>query len=93
MSTVYIREVGGVGQGGFFYIYYEQQIKRELQRTHISGCRCNERLKSKTDGSISSFKFWIRIGISVSEHLFILVVVYFQQNKKRRYSRKGKVSR
>ena len=31
--------------------YYEQQIKRELKRIHISGCRCNERLKVKTDGS------------------------------------------
>ena len=25
--------------------------KRELIRLHISGCRCNERLKAKTDGS------------------------------------------
>ncbi len=33
------------------FIYYEQQIKRELKRIHISGCRCNERLKAKTDGS------------------------------------------
>ena len=31
--------------------YYEQQIKRELKKIHISGCRCNERLKAKTDGS------------------------------------------
>ena len=31
--------------------YYEQQINRDLKRTHISGCRCNERLKAKTDGS------------------------------------------
>ena len=30
---------------------YEQQIKRDLKETHISGCRCNERLKDKTDGS------------------------------------------
>ena len=35
------------------FIYYEQQIKRELKRIHISGCRCNERLKAKTDGSKS----------------------------------------
>ena len=33
---------------GFFY--YEQQIKRELNRIHMGGCRCNERLKDKTDG-------------------------------------------
>ena len=32
--------------------YYEQQIKREIKRIHISGCRCNERLKAKTDGSV-----------------------------------------
>ena len=31
--------------------YYEQQIKRELKGIHICGCRCNERLKAKTDGS------------------------------------------
>ena len=31
--------------------YYEQQIKGELKRIHISGCRCNEKLKAKTDGS------------------------------------------
>ena len=31
--------------------YYEQQIKWEVKRIHISGCRCNERLKAKTDGS------------------------------------------
>ena len=32
-------------------VYYEQQIKREVQKIHISGCQYNERLKSKTDGS------------------------------------------
>ena len=31
--------------------YYEQQINRDLKRIHISGCRCNERLNEKTDGS------------------------------------------
>ena len=31
--------------------YYEQQIKRDLQGIHLCGRRCNERLKSKTDGS------------------------------------------
>ncbi len=35
----------------FLFIYYEQQIKREIKRINISGCRCNERLKAKTDGS------------------------------------------
>ena len=36
-----------------FYFYYEQQIKRELQGIHICGGRSNERLKSKTNGSMS----------------------------------------
>ena len=30
--------------------YYEQQIKRQLKWIHIRGCRCNQRLKAKTDG-------------------------------------------
>ena len=30
-------------------IYYEQQVKLELKRIHISGYRCNERLKPKID--------------------------------------------
>ncbi len=33
-------------------IYYEQQIKRELQWIHICGCRYNERLEAKSDGSM-----------------------------------------
>ena len=32
--------------------YYEQQIKREPKGIHICGCRGNERLKAKTDGSM-----------------------------------------
>jgi hypothetical protein len=35
----------------FLLFYYEQQVKRELKGIHISGYRCNERLKAKTDGS------------------------------------------
>ncbi len=31
------------------FVYYEE-IKRELTRIHIYGCRCNERLKVKTEG-------------------------------------------
>jgi hypothetical protein len=31
--------------------YYEQQVKRELKRIHISGYRYHERLKAKTNGS------------------------------------------
>ncbi len=33
------------------FIYYEQQVNRDPKRIHISGHRCNERLKDKTDGS------------------------------------------
>ncbi len=33
------------------FIYYEQQIKRKLKDILICGCRYNERLKVKTDGS------------------------------------------
>ncbi len=33
------------------FIYYEQQINREVKRIHVSGCQWKERLKSKTDGS------------------------------------------
>ena len=32
------------------FVYYEE-IKRELKGIHIYGCRCNERLKSKSEGS------------------------------------------
>ena len=32
------------------FVYYES-IKRELQGIHIDGCRYNERLNSKTEGS------------------------------------------
>ena len=35
---------------GFVLFYDEQQIKQELKGIHICGCRCNERLKAKTDG-------------------------------------------
>jgi hypothetical protein len=28
-----------------------KEVKRELQRIHINGCRCNERLDSKREGS------------------------------------------
>ena len=27
------------------------EVKRELKRIHINGCRCNERLNAKTEGS------------------------------------------
>ena len=33
--------------------YYEQLIKRDLKGIHLSGCRYNETLKVKTDGSMS----------------------------------------
>ena len=31
------------------FIYYEELIKQEIKGIHICGCRCNERLKDKTD--------------------------------------------
>ena len=34
-----------------FLFEYEQQIKRDLKRIRVSGGRCNERLKVKTEGS------------------------------------------
>ena len=43
-----------------FFFNYEHQIKREVKRIHIRGCRCNERLKAKTDGST-------RLSYTVSE--------------------------
>ncbi len=45
LRTLYIDNVLGI------IFYYEQQIKRELKRIYICGCRYNERLKAKTDGS------------------------------------------
>ena len=32
--------------------FYYEQIKRDLKGIHICGCRYNERLKGKTDGSM-----------------------------------------
>ena len=34
------------------FFYYEQQIKRKLKDVLICGCRYNERLKVKTNGSM-----------------------------------------
>ena len=42
---------GYVNPLGIHFISYERQIKRELKGIHICGCRCNVRLKTKTDGS------------------------------------------
>ena len=49
-------------------IYYEQHINRELKRIHISRCRCNERLKAKTDGSKHLTYTGLRVDL---EHLTI----------------------
>jgi hypothetical protein len=38
------------GTVGIFLVYY-QAIKRELNRRLIYECRCDERLKPKTEGS------------------------------------------
>ena len=37
-------------KGGVFFVYYAE-IKPELKRILIYECRCNERLKTKTEGS------------------------------------------
>ena len=39
----------------FLFLYYEdlnREIKREIKGIQMCGCRCNERLKPKKDGSI-----------------------------------------
>ena len=38
-------------KGKNFIFYYEREVKRVLKRKHMSGYRCNERLKAKTDGT------------------------------------------
>ena len=48
----------------------QTNVKRESKEIHISGCRCNERLKVKTGGST-------RLTVDG-----IPVCAYFQQNKK-----------
>ena len=52
--------------------YYEQQIKRELKKIHICGCRCNDRLKAKTDGST---------------RLTYVLIVYYEAIKRELYRR------
>ena len=42
----------GVGVNEIIF-YYEQHIKRDLKRIHIRGRRWNERLKAKSDGSVT----------------------------------------
>jgi hypothetical protein len=34
-----------------FFFVCSEYIKRKIKRIHIYGCRCNERLKAKTEGS------------------------------------------
>jgi hypothetical protein len=40
---------GYIARPSFLFII--EEIKRELKRIHIYGCRCNERLKAKTERS------------------------------------------
>ncbi len=40
---------GHVARPSFLFII--EEIMRELKRIHIYGCRCNERLKAKIEGS------------------------------------------
>ena len=51
----------------FSVVYYEE-IKRELKRIIIYECRCNERLKAKTEGSTRLTYTGLRGGL---EHLKI----------------------
>ena len=56
------------GKGGGIqkvFVYYEY-TKRELQRIHTYVCRCNERLKTKTEGSTHLGYTGLRGGL---EHL------------------------
>jgi hypothetical protein len=50
------------------FFYYEQQINRDLKEIHICGCRFNERLKNKTDGSTGLSYTWLHGEL---EHLKI----------------------
>ena len=40
-------------------IYFDKQIKRELEGIHICGCQCNETLTVKTDGSTRLTYTWL----------------------------------
>ena len=45
------------------FIYYEQQIKRELKGIHVCGSPYNERLKPKTDQSTQATRIrWVPWG-------------------------------
>ena len=48
-------------------LYYEEK-KRELKRIHIYGCRCNERLRAKAEGSTRLTYNGLRGGL---EHIKI----------------------
>ena len=39
-------------EGKIFFLL--EEVMGELKRIHICGCRCNERLKAKTDGQRAS---------------------------------------
>jgi hypothetical protein len=41
-------------------VYYEG-IKREVQRRQIDECRCDERLKTKTEGSTRLVYTWLQL--------------------------------
>ena len=58
----------GTGEG----LYYEQEIKWELHGILMWGCRCNERLKVKTEGStLLTYYLEGDAGVTLS--------VYFQE--------------
>ena len=51
LKYISLTDVDILFQVGLQIFHYETQIKREVQGIHICGCRCNERLRTKTDGS------------------------------------------
>ena len=51
-----------------YVFYYEQQVKRELKRIHISGYRGNERLKAKTDYRDRYSVVYLQLGIKKGEN-------------------------
>ncbi len=41
-----------------------EEVKPDLKRIYIDGCRCNERLNSETEGSRTSHIHWVaRVNI------------------------------
>ena len=73
-------------------VYYEE-TNRELKRILIYECRCNERLKVKTEESTRLGYTWLRVGLEQKLELMIYysrihcLCVYLQLYKKMRRPR------